>query len=221
MALAQYSELFWFPTGQLAAGVRARVFQHTTNTLATLWADAGGTVPLANPATTSGAGRLEFWADEGTYWVHIDSEAFEIAVGAAAQPATVQDITTHAGAVDPHADRAYADSKFATQLDLATLNGTVNSLSATVTTLNGFVTDCLTRVAAIEQGTAFLTAVNTSLLNVASKHTLDGTGDKVGFHGVPAVARQTITGSRGGNAALASLLTALHTLGLITDSTTA
>lgn len=33
--------------------------------------------------------------------------------------------------------------------------------------------------------------------------------------------RPTITGSRGGNAALASLLTALATLGLVTDSTTA
>ena len=34
-------------------------------------------------------------------------------------------------------------------------------------------------------------------------------------------AQQTVTGSRGGNAALASLLTALATLGLIVDSTTA
>lgn len=33
--------------------------------------------------------------------------------------------------------------------------------------------------------------------------------------------KQTVTGSRGGNAALASLLTALATIGLITDSTTA
>jgi hypothetical protein len=33
--------------------------------------------------------------------------------------------------------------------------------------------------------------------------------------------KQTVTGSRGGNAALASLLTALATMGLITDSTTA
>ena len=221
MALAQYSDTYWFPTGTLAASVPARVFQHNTNTLATLWSDAGGTVPLANPVSTSATGVLEFWAEEGRYWVHIDSEAFEIAVGALAQTATQQDITNHTGASDPHADRAYADGKFATIVAVNTLTGTVTTLSGQVASLDTFVQDALNRVAAIEQGTAVLTAVNTSLLNVASKHTLDGTGDKLGFHGVPAIARQTINGSRGGNAALASLLTALATLGLVTDSTTA
>lgn len=42
-----------------------------------------------------------------------------------------------------------------------------------------------------------------------------------GFFGSIGTSKQTITGSRGGNAALASLLTALATTGLITDSTTA
>lgn len=49
---------------------------------------------------------------------------------------------------------------------------------------------------------------------------LDATG--VGFLGAAATAaRQVVTGSRAGNAALASLLTAMATFGLITDSTTA
>lgn len=104
MALAQYSELFWVPSGALAANVPARVFLHSTNTLATLYADAGGTTPLANPLSTSDTGRLEFWAEEGSYWIHIDSEAFEVAVGAAAQPATQQDITDEV----TRADAAYA-----------------------------------------------------------------------------------------------------------------
>ena len=47
------------------------------------------------------------------------------------------------------------------------------------------------------------------------------TAAKIGFLGAAASARPVVTGSRGGNAALASLLTALATLGLITDSTTA
>jgi hypothetical protein len=49
----------------------------------------------------------------------------------------------------------------------------------------------------------------------------DGTKPCLGFLGAAAVARPTVTGSRGGNAALASLLSALASLGLVTDSTTA
>jgi hypothetical protein len=43
----------------------------------------------------------------------------------------------------------------------------------------------------------------------------------VGFFGAGGVTRPNVTGSRGGNAALASLITGLSQLGLITDSTTA
>ena len=46
-------------------------------------------------------------------------------------------------------------------------------------------------------------------------------GGTLGFMGTGGNTKQTITGSRGGNAALASLLTALASHGLITDSTTA
>lgn len=51
----------------------------------------------------------------------------------------------------------------------------------------------------------------------------EGTGSAaaIGFLGAAAITRPTVTGSRGGNAALASALTALANLGLITDSTTA
>lgn len=48
---------------------------------------------------------------------------------------------------------------------------------------------------------------------------LTGTTQKLGFHGATPVAKQTVTGSRGGNAALADLLTKLANLGLIVDST--
>lgn len=42
----------------------------------------------------------------------------------------------------------------------------------------------------------------------------------LGFFGGTGVAKPTVTGSKGGNAALASLMSALSTLGLVTDSTT-
>jgi hypothetical protein len=45
---------------------------------------------------------------------------------------------------------------------------------------------------------------------------------KLGFYGATPALKQTVSGSRGGNAALASLLSALSgQLGLVTDSTTA
>ena len=50
---------------------------------------------------------------------------------------------------------------------------------------------------------------------------IDATGDgKLAFFGGTPQAKPTVTGSKGGNAALASLLTQLANLGLITDSTT-
>lgn len=44
---------------------------------------------------------------------------------------------------------------------------------------------------------------------------------KIGFWGAAPVVQQAVTGSRGGNAALADLLTKLATIGVITDGTTA
>lgn len=53
-------------------------------------------------------------------------------------------------------------------------------------------------------------------LHVAA--TLRHLGSSAGFFNAAAVTKPTVTGSRGSNAALASLLTALANLGLITDS---
>jgi hypothetical protein len=57
--------------------------------------------------------------------------------------------------------------------------------------------------------------------SVAIAQDLAHRGTKAGFYNTSPVAKQTVTGSRGGNAALASLLTSLANTGLITDSTTA
>lgn len=46
-------------------------------------------------------------------------------------------------------------------------------------------------------------------------------GSKLGFYNTAPITKPTVTGSRGGNAALASLLTELAALGLITDSSSA
>jgi hypothetical protein len=51
-------------------------------------------------------------------------------------------------------------------------------------------------------------------------HNSGAGGSGVGFFGVTPVSRPTVTGSKGGNAALGSLVSALASLGLIVDSTT-
>ncbi|MGW3196329.1 right-handed parallel beta-helix repeat-containing protein [Streptomyces sp. NPDC001118] len=62
---------------------------------------------------------------------------------------------------------------------------------------------------------SYYTTIQTGQVNGALN--LLGT---VGFFGATAAGRQTVTGAKGGNAALASLITALAALGLITDNTT-
>lgn len=81
MAIYQYSRTFWYPNGTLATGIPVRVFQLNTPALAPLFTDATGTVPLANPVTTTGAGVASFYAEEGEYWLHADAESFRVSVG--------------------------------------------------------------------------------------------------------------------------------------------
>ncbi|MFD9223837.1 collagen-like protein [Streptomyces sp. NPDC060064] len=260
----------------------------STGAQAKVTAHSGATDPHGDRAAASAA--LSAHASDTTD-VHgiTDTAALETAAGATSK------VSVHAAAVDPHGDRSWADSKFATTTALGTLNTTVTALSGSVVSLDGFVNDCLARVAAIEQGTAFLSGVNSSddvnvnggnltvtdfakgyrfrvdgssldleatgtdlivsnwsgsgfngtqrsylrlsadaqNIQIAGKvefadslygtvrHTLDGAANTLGFHGATPVTRQAVTGSRGGNAALASLLTALDTLGIIDDQTTA
>lgn len=55
--------------------------------------------------------------------------------------------------------------------------------------------------------------------NSILRYRIEGDG-KMGWNGVTPVARPTVTGSKGGNVALGSLMTALAALGLVIDSTT-
>jgi hypothetical protein len=68
-------------------------------------------------------------------------------------------------------------------------------------------------------GWAILDSIGSQLIAVKSGGNLAVTAG-VGFNGATPLAKPTITGSRGSNAAVASLLTALAAYGLIIDSTT-
>lgn len=99
MARALYDDLYWFPSGTVAANVPARVFPLNSNTLATLYLAATGPTQLPNPLNTSASGRLTFWAEEGDYWVHIDSESFQVRVGGTPPPTELAEATLSTGIV--------------------------------------------------------------------------------------------------------------------------
>lgn len=69
--MGQYSEEWWFSNGNLATNQRAAVFEEDQNTLASIYSDAGLTVPLANPTTTNASGVLTFYAADGSYWIFV------------------------------------------------------------------------------------------------------------------------------------------------------
>jgi hypothetical protein len=72
--------------------------------------------------------------------------------------------------------------------------------------------------------TVQLAPKGTGLIDIrgSSGNRVIGVGvNTLGFYNTTPVARPTITGSRGGNAALASLLAELTTMGLILNGTTA
>lgn len=81
MALALYSDTFWFPSGVIARNTPAKVFPRNSTAPAQLFADINGSVPLTNPLNTDASGVLTFYATVGQYWIHIDTESFLVDVG--------------------------------------------------------------------------------------------------------------------------------------------
>lgn len=103
MALAQYTDKFWFPNGVLATAMPARIFPVNSNGLAPLFSDAAGTIALPNPLNTDGAGFLTFYATAGQYWIHLDSESFLVDVGMSQEQADLSTGVASGGDMDPNA----------------------------------------------------------------------------------------------------------------------
>lgn len=99
MALVQYQKAYWFPNGALAANLAAVVFPENSNVFAPIYSDSIGT-PLPNPTSTDGFGVLTFWAEEGKYWVHIDTEAFLVDVGMSQEEADLSTGIASGGELD-------------------------------------------------------------------------------------------------------------------------
>lgn len=87
-------------------------------------------------------------------------------------------------------------------------SGTVTSLHQHSTTIEGGTT-----LTFMDGNTISFTGANGTRIG------LDGT-QKMGFYGATPIIRPSVTGAKGGNAALTSLIAQLVALGIITDSTT-
>lgn len=81
MTLARYTDTYWYPSGQIAGNVPASIFPASSSAPAALWANSAGTIPLTNPLPTTGTGLLDFWAESGEYWIHLDTETFPVTIG--------------------------------------------------------------------------------------------------------------------------------------------
>jgi hypothetical protein len=92
VALAEYDDVYWFPTGELARNIPARVFPEHSNEFATLYADASGTTELPNPLNTDNNGRLHFWVEAGFYWISIDQESIRVPIGTGEEGVTPQQV---------------------------------------------------------------------------------------------------------------------------------
>lgn len=109
MALVEYSDFYWFPDGTLATNTPARVFPINSNVLAPIFTDITGGTPLPNPLNTNGAGILNFWAEEGQYWVHIDSETFLVDAGLSEEQADLSTGVASGGNMNISATPAAVD----------------------------------------------------------------------------------------------------------------
>lgn len=144
MAIVQYTDKFWYPSGMLAVGVAVRVFPEHSNVLAPLFADLAGTIPLANPVTTDAGGFATFYVEAGMYWLHADTESFLTNIG-------LPEVTP--------AEFAAVQADVATlQGDMTAVENDVINLQTDVTGLQGAVTVLQSEVADL-QAVSFSTGV--------------------------------------------------------------
>lgn len=125
-------------------------------------------------------------------------------------------------------DGVAVGSAGATVTEVVTLSGNANAQlwiinTATPTTTPAQYNTAYTNGRVIDWPLRSDSAIVTANIYGYSLHLINGNlevGGDVGFYGTSPITKPTATGSKSGNAALASLMTALANLGLVTDSTT-
>jgi hypothetical protein len=86
---------------------------------------------------------------------------------------------------------------------------------------DGLITIQASDVDGVNKSIVITTPANAAPGGPSGVRIQDRVGGAIGFHNTTPIVKPTVTGSRGGNAALASLLTALANYGLIVNSSTA
>jgi hypothetical protein len=110
---------------------------------------------------------------------------------------------------------SFADANTAGNAATGYFTFTTQSTSGTAPTISvSGSTNNSIKILAKGTGTALISGAGTGAVQLGIS------GDKISFLGATPVVKGTVTGSAGGNAALASLLTLLASYGLITDGST-
>jgi hypothetical protein len=101
--VTQYGPVeWWYADGVLASNQRAAIFgPGNDNVFAPIFADAGMTIPLANPTLTDGAGLLTFYAPDGAYWIFVGpvGSGDSVLVNLGAAPGAVDSVNGQTGVV--------------------------------------------------------------------------------------------------------------------------
>ena len=131
--------------------------------------------------------------------------------------ASITSLTTTVNTLD--AFKTEITTAYTANLSALTLNGTVKLQDGFLLNTDNTTEASLSWESANQIVIAGLGAPATLTGQAGANGLIIGaSGRRIGFLGTAPVVKQTVTGSKGANAALTSLLTALANLGLITDS---
>lgn len=147
MTLQRYTDTYWYPNGQIAGNVPAAIFTETNSAFASVFADAAGLIPLTNPLLTTGTGLLDFWAETGDYWIHLDTETFPVSIGMSQEEADLSTGIASGGEINVNA---------------------VNPLAIDISATDGWIVDYTAGTQAKPGITRIKTAAQTVALDAAA-----------------------------------------------------
>lgn len=222
--------------GNVVSGASVTVYNYGTTTKASLYSDSAGSVSISNPVTTNTNGYFEFYAANGHYSLSISGTNFTAKQVTDILIQDINDVGAWTG-VFTGATRTIPVS--VTYATTTTIDATLSNVFY-VSTLTGNTTLAITggadgqtiNIRFVQDGTGSRTV--TLPANVTANGSISSTATYVTWliltyvssasrwegSYATAPAKPTVTGSKGANAALTSLMSALSTLGIVTDSTT-